>query len=64
MEESELGNLKERSSIMEEKMERFDDVGNRLKSAFLMWTGKNKARRSMKEISFKKKYSKEGCKKS
>ena len=59
-----MGNLKERSSIMEEKMARFDDVGNRLKSAFLMWTRKNKARRSMKKISFRKKYSKEGCKKS
>ena len=64
MKDGELENLEEWSSVMEEKMTRFDDVVLCLKSPVSNVEKRKKPRESMKNILFRKKCSEEGCKKS
>ena len=64
LDEGEIENLEEWSSVTEEKMVRFDDVVDMLKSAISNVEKKEEAKTKMKKILFRKKYSEEGCKKS
>ena len=49
LEEGEMGHLEEWSSVAEEKMERFDDVVNRLKSAISHMKKKEEAKAKHEE---------------
>ena len=64
LDEGEIENLEEWSSVTEEKMVRFDDVVDMLKSAISNVEKKEEAKTKMKKILFRKKCSEEGCKKS